>query len=40
MTNELKDYTEADLLAVIMSPHTTPDQKRDANMERARRTNQ
>mgnify|MGYP003677084424 CR=1 FL=1 len=35
--NRIDVFTDQDLLAAILSPHTTPDQKRDAKAERDRR---
>jgi len=37
MNHNIKDYTHRDLLAVICSPHTTPQQKREALDERTHR---
>lgn len=37
MNHEIGDLTERDLLEVILSPHTTPQDKRDAQHERAKR---
>lgn len=39
MDHSIKNLTDSDLLAVIMSPHTTPDHKRSALAERTRRRN-
>tara|TARA_R110000764_G_scaffold79657_1_gene158570 strand:- start:549 stop:671 length:123 start_codon:yes stop_codon:yes gene_type:complete len=37
MNHKITDYTDRDLLAKILSPHTTPEQKREALNERSRR---
>lgn len=39
MNHTTQDMTDEDLLAVIMSPYTTPDQKRAALAEHTRRKN-
>ena len=38
MNHEIKDHTDRDLLAKILSPYTTPEQKREALIERNRRS--
>tara|TARA_R110000765_G_scaffold426490_1_gene542315 strand:- start:996 stop:1121 length:126 start_codon:yes stop_codon:yes gene_type:complete len=38
MNHEIKDHTDRDLLAKILSPYTTPEQKREALVERNRRS--
>ena len=37
MNHTIQDHTDRDLLAKILSPHTTPDQKREALNESNRR---
>tara|TARA_R100001369_G_scaffold2648_1_gene8635 strand:+ start:462 stop:587 length:126 start_codon:yes stop_codon:yes gene_type:complete len=37
MKHEIQDHTDSDLLAKLLSPHTTPEQKREALDERKRR---
>lgn len=39
MRHAIPDYNDADLLACILSPYTTPDQKRAALNERSKRNN-
>tara|TARA_R110002096_G_scaffold130706_4_gene280041 strand:- start:1956 stop:2156 length:201 start_codon:yes stop_codon:yes gene_type:complete len=40
MQHDTTNYTDADLLACILSPHTTPDQKHTAKTERDKRAQQ
>jgi hypothetical protein len=39
MRHAMPDYNDADLLACILSPYTTPEQKRAALEERSKRNN-